>query len=118
MSSIVTHIASCAVRWEETQMRLPHHQRQQPPLPPKYLSQVLSGKISEKELEEFNSCAVQEWNRVTLAECKHCKRTFQPSSLEKHKKSCTKSNPMSRSTKEKNFSARASLEKSFENTFL
>ena len=75
MSSIVTHIASCAVRWEETQMRLPHHQRQQPPPPPKHLGQVLSGKISEKELEEFNSCAAQEWNRVTLAECKHCKRS-------------------------------------------
>ena len=39
-----------------------------------------------------------------------------PSSLEKHQKSCTKSNPMSRSTKDKNFLARASTEKSFENT--
>ena len=60
--------------WEETQMKLPYHQRQEPPPPPKYLGQLLSGKITEKELEEFNSCAAQQWNRVTLAQCDHCKR--------------------------------------------
>ena len=38
-------------------------------------------------------------------------RTFVPISLEKHQKSCTKATPMNRSTKEKNFSARASIEK-------
>ena len=37
-------------------------------------------------------------------------RTFVPTSLEKHQKSCTKANPSGRSTKEKNFTARASIE--------
>ena len=69
-------------------MKIPYNQRLQPPLPPKDLGKVMSGKISGKELEE------------------------------KHQKSCTKSNPMSRSTKDKNFSARTSIEKSFENTFV
>ena len=55
-------------------MKLPYNQRLQPPLPPKDLENVMFGKISGKELEEFNSAALKEWNRVTLAACKYCKR--------------------------------------------
>ena len=72
--TIITHIPLCFARWEETQMKLPYNQRLHPPLPPKNLGKLMTGQLSGKELEEFNTSALKEWNRVTLAACTHCKR--------------------------------------------
>ena len=55
-------------------MKLPPNQRLPPPRAPKGLGKALIGTLKGKELEEFNSAALQEWNREDLTACKHCKR--------------------------------------------
>ena len=74
MKNITAHIPVCLAKWDIQQMKLPQNQRLPPPLAPKDLAKVLSGQLKGKELEEFNTAALKEWNQMDLAVCKYCKR--------------------------------------------
>ena len=74
INTIVTHVLDCLDEWDEKQKKLPLSQRLPPPLPPMNMERMLAGKLKGKELDEFNTAALKEWNRVTLAACKYCKR--------------------------------------------
>ena len=71
------------------------------------LDKVISGELRGEELYKFNGEVLQEWNDTALVPCENCKRTFLPSSLVSHQRSCTESNPMVKPSKEQSYTARA-----------
>ena len=73
-TSISSHIPVCLANWEEKQMKLPFNQRIKPPHPPKDIMKVVSGNISDKDLEKYNNEALHDWNRRAIVECSFCKR--------------------------------------------
>ena len=68
---------------------------------------MISGELRGEELYKFNGEVLQEWNDSALVPCENCKRTFLPSSLVSHQRSCTQHNPMVKPSKEQSYTARA-----------
>ena len=125
--SISIHIPNCIKKWEAEQKKFPkvsletggslllplsvlfflQSQRRPPPAAPVNLEKVISGELRGEELNKFNGEVLQEWNDSALVPCENCKRTFLPSSLVSHQRSCTQHNPMVKPSKEQSYTARA-----------
>merc|ERR1712123_477448 len=104
--SIAIHVPNCLKKWEDEQKKLPKSQRRPLPRAPEQLDQILEGKLQGEDLKRFNEAVMEEWNRAVLAECEHCGRTFFPTKLAKHQKSCTQANPMTNPNRVKGVASR------------
>ena len=85
----------------------PQSQRRPPPSAPVGLDKVISGELRGEELYKFNGEVLQEWNDSALVPCNNCRRTFLPSSLQSHQKSCTQERPMVKQARDQSYTARA-----------
>ena len=89
------------------QICLLQSQRRPPPAAPVNLDRVISGELKGEELYKFNGEVLQEWNDSALVPCQNCRRTFLPSSLVSHQRSCTQDNPMVKPSRDQSYTARA-----------
>ena len=95
------------MRVENTESCVLQSQRRPPPAAPVNLEKVINGELKGEELYKFNGEVLQEWNDSALVPCQNCQRTFLPSSLVSHQRSCTQTNPMVKPSKEQSYTARA-----------
>jgi hypothetical protein len=88
-SSLGIHIKACQKSWEVEQSKLPVNERRKCPSPPKILAEQPDRPIvTSKAMQEYNEEAFQSFNEKALEPCPHCARTFLPSSLKVHLRSC------------------------------
>merc|ERR1711915_1032255 len=92
--SIGIHVPNCRKKWEAEQLKLPKKDRKAVPEAPGDFEKVVKGEIKGKEAIKITQKILEEHNDNVLEPCQHCKRTFKPSALTRHQKSCTEDQPM------------------------
>eukprot|EP00347_Sterkiella_histriomuscorum_P001028 403373615 len=89
-SSLDIHIKSCKQKWENEQSQKPKNERKPLPQPPKNYEDMISGNISQEQLDQYNEKAQKEFNEKGMDACPNCGRTFLPDRLIVHLRSCNK----------------------------
>lgn len=114
-ASIKFHEPSCLKKWHITQEQLPPHLRQRPPVKPKEFDMMFNDggsggggggvmlmgndesmgenvKLTGKGKYNINAynAAMQKAAETNMAQCPHCKRTFNPDRIQKHEIICRK----------------------------
>lgn len=51
---------------------------------------MIAGKVSDKDINDYNDEAFKNYNEKSLEACPNCHRTFLPDRLQVHLKSCNK----------------------------
>lgn len=69
------HVPQCQKLWEEREMKKAKKDRRALPDSPVELN-LESLPIDEVDIEAFNNKMYNYWNKISLLECKYCKRTF------------------------------------------
>ena len=96
--SLEIHVKSCKETWIREENLKPKNKRRPLPEPPKNFEDIICGKITTEDREEYNDQAFKEYNEKALEPCEFCGRTFLPDRLVVHLKSCgkgkTKSSPV------------------------
>ena len=87
-ASIEIHLKSCKKKWEIEQSQKPKNERKALPQPPKIFDEVIKGKASGEQMEQYNNDAYKEYNEKVLDACPNCGRTFLSDRLVIHLKSC------------------------------
>ena len=73
--SLGIHLPACRRKFENEQRSLPDHLKKNEPPTPKLLEKILNEEeMSELELNEYNTEAVNIWNNETLVKCQNCNR--------------------------------------------
>ena len=86
--SISIHIKACEKKWDIEQAKKPKGERRPCPTAPTNFDDILTGKVSNEKMNEYNDEAFTNWNEKVLEACPNCARTFLPDRLEIHLKSC------------------------------
>ncbi|CAK9092547.1 unnamed protein product [Durusdinium trenchii] len=92
--SLPIHVPQCEKKWLAQEAQKPlADQRPLPPRPERLNAMMTTGALRDEERAVFNEEMYNKWDEDVLEKCTYCGRTFTPSAMKSHAKSCTQESP-------------------------
>jgi len=92
--SLPIHVPQCEKKWLSQEAQKPLAEQRPLPVRPERLNAILMGvSLKEEERAVFNEEMYNNYDQDVLEKCAWCGRTFNPTAMKSHAKSCTQESP-------------------------
>lgn len=92
--SLPIHVPQCEKKWLSQEAQKPTAEQRPLPARPERLNAILMGvSLKEEERAVFNEEMYNNYDQDVLEKCQWCGRTFNPTAMKSHAKSCTQESP-------------------------